>query len=912
MLPRPSGCNGSDSEYCAPAAIQSTSHAVPHTLVKKPPHHKPLPLAALVAFALMLLGAPAAMAHTGVDITPPKLTTFVKAAYPADAQKAGREAVVELWITVAADGGVSEVAVKKGANAAFDAAAVAAAQRFKFRPAKNAKGVPIPVRIRFSYHFKIAPTPPAKTPKPRVTLRHGTLTGAVVDDDSGVPLPGQHVRLEPDGWTVHTDENGRFAFKTVPAGDHSVVVRPTQQHAGARAMVAVGAGLMANVDIRVGAVAAQGHTTVVRGKRFSAPTASGQVIGQRALKMASKRSASDLMRLVGGISVVQHGTEGKSYQFFVRGFDAAHGSDVEVTVDDVPVGELSNVHANGYLDMDFILPELVQRLEVTKGPFSLDQGIFATAATVRYRLGVAEDERGFRMSYTLGTTMRHRVFLGWASEDGQHIFGAEAVQDAGYGARRRHRRASAMARVTLFDDADAGRLELMASAYAADFELPGLLVKDDIDSGRIGRFDSYGDADYGISGRGLVSLRYAGEVAGQPIRARLYAGVRRLELRENFTGALIDPVRGDAFLQQQWTGTVGFAARYEPLIGDPDLKLRLVAELGLHSDHIDQTQHAVARKVSLVAAERDLVGWQHLAHGALGIRWEPLEWLEVWAGLRLTMAGYDAQDRLTGEDGAALLWDVSPRVVVAFRPLDTLRISASYGRGVRAPEIRAVVDGTGGQVPDGDEQLDRYRGGPPSMTVADSVELGAVWSPARWLRVGVAGFGTFIERESLFDHVSGVNLERNATRRLGVEVSLTLRPVEWLELRGDLTWVDARFVQSGDKVPGVPALVGQAQLSLIHPEGLRFGFQFLGLGARPLMHGAQGSGFATASLSFAYERDWFEIGFVVDNLFDARFNEGEYHYASQWNPHAPTSYLPRTHVVPGAPWNLRATAAIRY
>jgi iron complex outermembrane recepter protein len=91
------------------------------------------------------------------------------------------------------------------------------------------------------------------------------------------------------------------------------------------------------------------------------------------------------------------------------------------------------------------------------------------------------------------------------------------------------------------------------------------------------------------------------------------------------------------------------------------------------------------------------------------------------------------------------------------------------------------------------------------MTRTDSFELGARYDDVKgaWSG-GVSAFATFIERESVYDHVSGVNLELNATRRLGAELELSSRPLRWLELRGFATLVDARFVQSQNLVPLSP------------------------------------------------------------------------------------------------------------
>ena len=127
------------------------------------------------------------------------------------------------------------------------------------------------------------------------------------------------------------------------------------------------------------------------------------------LETTPRSSADDLLRLVPGLLITRHGAEGKGRQIFLRGFDAVHGADLEVTVDGVPWNEASNVHGQGYLDLGTLIPEALVGIDAHKGSFRLEQGPFATAGSVRFELGVAPERRGARLSYEIGSTNRHRL-----------------------------------------------------------------------------------------------------------------------------------------------------------------------------------------------------------------------------------------------------------------------------------------------------------------------------------------------------------------------------------------------------------------------------------------------------------------------------------------------------------------------
>src|SRR6187551_10460 len=78
------------------------------------------------------------------------------------------------------------------------------------------------------------------------------------------------------------------------------------------------------------AAAEEEQTVVVRGVLPATATASQVTVSDREIEAIPVRSAEDALRLVPGLVMVQHGSEGKGHQFFLRGFDAVHGTDLEI------------------------------------------------------------------------------------------------------------------------------------------------------------------------------------------------------------------------------------------------------------------------------------------------------------------------------------------------------------------------------------------------------------------------------------------------------------------------------------------------------------------------------------------------------------------------------------------------------
>ncbi len=644
-------------------------------------------------------------------------------------------------------------------------------------------------------------------------------------------------------------------------------------------------------------------TVTVQGAPLPARSASTTVVSAREFRAFPRRTAEDALKLVPGLTLVQHGAEGKGQQFFLRGFDAMHGSDVEVTVAGIPLNEWSNVHSQGYVDLGFVVPEAIRTVTVTKGPFSVDQGPFAMAGSVDYALGIPEGRRGLFAGYTLGTTNRHRGVLTYSPRDGDgHDFIAlDATHDDGFGQHRKVDRASILVQSALLRSETNGTLSVLGAGYWAEFQLPGALKNRDVELGRLGFYDSYDLAARGQSGRIFLGLRHSLKRKFVSSETLLFGGYRRSSLLENYTGFLIARESGDRRLQEQETFSFGISTKtVVPLTKLSDLE----AGLGVRGDAFGQFQDHLGRQEEALDRERELRGLQVNIHTLLGVRLRLSPRLDARLGLRFDSAHIAAEERRLSEVAGGALAIVSPRAVVSYRPTSTVSLTLAGGQGFRPPEARAF---TSSRPQATGLSSDIYSGGTPTITQGYSVELGGRYQPVPTLGLSASTFATWLDRESVYDHVSGMNLELNGTRRLGGEVAFHTSPWPFLTLRGDLTLVDGRFSGSGAKIPFAPLGTGGLRAIFSLENGLRAGARVLGLLPRPLPQGAEGAPLAQFDLTLGWSYRNLNLDLELENVFDLGVREGEYHYASRFHPGTDDSVLPELHFVAGPPRNLRAT-----
>lgn len=623
------------------------------------------------------------------------------------------------------------------------------------------------------------------------------------------------------------------------------------------------------------------------------PDAAGEHrVDQRLIQQKPARTADELLELVPGLYVVQHGSEGKGHQLYIRGFDALHGSDVEVTLEGIPLNEPGNVHGHGYVDLGLVMPEVVRGIVATRGVSAVTQGDFATAGSVALRVGVDPAERGLRVAVEGGTTGRLRGVARWAGDEA--LLAVEGTRDAGFGQNRDLRRATAVVRGEL--DVGGGTLTGFGAATHADFGLPSAVRLDDVQAGRVGLTDSYADDTGGRSQRVVGGLRFARRVDGLRLDAGLWVQGRALRLDERFTGYLDDAERGDGHRQTHGALSMGIDTRLRWRLGP---RWRLLAAVDWAVDDYAQTQAPLGDDGALdPALDRDLEATRQRAAVSAAVRWRPAPWLSLEGGVRAAGWRFDAEDGAHGAGGETL-FALAPRVRGRLA-LGRWLLFAAYGRGLRPPEARAVVRPPAAA----DAPADRYQGGAAAVTVADHGELGARWQPDVGLTATLAGFAVGIEREQIYDHVSATTVERGATRRVGAELDVALEPWPWLYAAISGAAVQARFAD-GAPIPGVPTLLGRLEAAVEHPWGITAGLSLLALGPRPLGDGAEAAPAAVVDAALGYR--WAAFGaevaveLAVENVFDTAWREGEYRFASWWDRSRPRSALPAIHAFAGSP-----------
>ncbi len=615
----------------------------------------------------------------------------------------------------------------------------------------------------------------------------------------------------------------------------------------------------------------------------------------------------EVEELVPGLMVTQHSGAGKANQFLLRGFNLDHGTDFATAVEGVPVNLPSHAHGQGYDDINFVIPELIDRVDYFKGPYAAAQGDFASAgaANLFYVKRLAQP----LLEASAGSFGYFRSLAAASAElgGGALLLGLEAMHEDGpFVVPEDYRKYNGVLRWTR--PLGGGALSLVAMGYSGQWNATEQIPLRAEPSG-LSRFGTEDASDGGSSHRYSLSAGWSGEVAFGELEARAYAVKYDMDLFSNFTYFLNDPVNGDQMeqLDRRWYfGTAGSWGREAAALG-----LREKVQLGWDArrDVIDPVAlyHTIERK-RLSAWSVDRVAQSTGAlWGSVDSRFTP--WLRAVLGLRASFTSVDVKASDPRNSGALSAGILLPKATVVVGPWAKTELFLNYGDGYHSNDARgatATVDAQTGEAIPKVTLLPRSRG----------LELGGRTEAVPGVQTSVALWLLDFASELVWDADAGTTEPAGPTRRMGVEWSARWQPLRWLLFDLDVALSRARFVQADPAGQFVPeaiesAVAAGASIHRLGPWSASLFMRYFG--PRALTQDdavrSQASMTFNGQVAFQVNRN---VRLSVDlfNILDARVPDMSYEYVSRL-PGEPAQGVADVHEHPAEPRSLRGTLTVQ-
>jgi outer membrane receptor protein involved in Fe transport len=619
----------------------------------------------------------------------------------------------------------------------------------------------------------------------------------------------------------------------------------------------------------------------------------------------------EILEAAPGLIVTQHSGEGKANQYFLRGINLDHGTDLAITVDGMPVNQRTHGHGQGYSDLNFLITDMVGGLKYKKGPYYADEGDFSAAGAMQLQLS-DRLERGVAEVGAGGNGYRRILLADSPSAgNGNLLYALEVFHNDGPWTRPDdYRKFSGMLRYAEGTAQDG--FNLTAMAYEGTWNATNQVPRRAVEAGLIGRYDSLDPSDGGDATRYSFSGAWNKSGQNSATSANAYVIRSKLGLWNNFTFFQDNPVKGDQFEQSDKRVTSGFNLKHIAFGKWGGHEVENTFGLQTRNDNIQVGLFSTAQRVRLSTTRDDhVVESSAAAYYQNGLRWN--DWFRTVAGLRADFYNGKVDSDNPLNSGKAVDHMVSPKLTLVFGPWAKTEYYLNYGRGFHSNDMRGAtisVDPKNPANPATREAL---------LVRATGYEAGVRTAIVPHLQSSLAVFALDIQSELLFQGDAGTTADSGRpSRRVGFEFSNFYTPASWLTLDADIAFTRARFTDidvagAGNRVPG--AIEGVATFTAsVDNRGPYYGNMRLRyFGPRPLIENNTLRSNSTTLLSgragYKFDKN-VRVQLDVFNLLNRQASQIDYAYTSQLRGEAaPVNDI---HFHPTEPRSFRISAILNF
>ncbi|HEY1201579.1 MAG TPA: TonB-dependent receptor [Niastella sp.] len=723
------------------------------------------------------------------------------------------------------------------------------------------------------------------------------IKGRVIDKNSQEPLELAYVRWSNTKQGVVTNKQGYFTLnKTTAETDAALII--TFIGFATKEIKAAGNSPIV-IEMEKGPISLQ---EVVITPQSTA--ASFHTISKIDLNLQPVRSAQDILRTVPGLFIGQHQGGGKAEQIFLRGFDIDHGTDINVTVDGLPVNMVSHAHGQGYADLHFLIPELTGNVDYGKGPYYTQYGNLGTAGYVSMNTVNSLDKSTVKLEGGQFNTMRALAMIDLLSkrqkQKGTNAYVASEFlySDGPFESPQHFKRFNLFGKFNTQLN-NSNKLTLIASTLNSDWDASGQIPERAVKSKQIDRFGYIDNTEGGYTSRTNASAQLTSYLSPNTTwENQAFYSNYNFNLHSNFTFFLNDPVNGDQIRQREGRNIAGYHSKlsHESNLGSWNLQSLYGAGFRLDQTRNTELSHTIDRNTVLEYNQLgDIRETNTFAYADQSI--EKNRW-RFNVGARLDHFNFHYNDKLSTDqlpDQQKVI--VSPKLNVQYTLNTKTQLYLKTGKGFHSNDARVVVFNRGYDI----------------LPAAYGADLGVLLKPTRNLLVNVAAWYLYLQQEFVYVGDEGVVEPSGKTRRIGLDVSARYQFNNWLFADANVNLAKPRSVEEpkGENyIPLAPTFTSTGGLNWQLKNGLNGSLRYRYMHDRAANEDKSviAKGYTVTDLSLNYTKKKYEVGLAIENLFNVKWNETQFDTESRLKDEPdPVSEI---HFTPGIPFFARMKLAV--
>ena len=617
----------------------------------------------------------------------------------------------------------------------------------------------------------------------------------------------------------------------------------------------------------------------------TASSASQGTVGARQIAATPHLRTGEILEAVPGLVVTQHSGSGKANQYFLRGFNLDHGTDLATFVDGMPINMPTHAHGQGYTDLNFLIPELVSGIAYSKGSYHADQGDFSSAGSVYVSLFNHLQSNSAEVSS--GTFGYRRLVLTGSPRitQGNLVYGLELFHnDDSYVHGDNYHKVTGLVRYGQGDEKNG--FTVTGMGYNGKWNSSDQIPERAVTEGIITRFGAIDPTDGGNSYRYSLSGQYQHGNANAETRANAYLIDYKMNLFSDFTYFLDHPEtdppgqQGDQFEQADQRTVAGFAASHDWKSAVANAPVENIAGIQFRNDNITpiglyQTE---AKQVFAITRQDRVTETSFAPYYENRAKWTPT--FRTIAGLRYDDYHADVNSSIPVNSGRTHSSIGSPKLGFIFGPWRETEYYLNLAEGFHSNDMRGSTITI-----DPKSLLPVSRVTP--LVRAKEAEVGLRTAIVPHLQSTFALWYLHLDSELVFDGDAGTTVPSRPSERTGVEFTNFYTPTRYLTINADYGFSKARFTDSdpvGNHIPEAIEGVGDVGVAYEPASGAFGSIRLRYFGPRALIEdNSVRSGPSTlVNSQVGYK---FVAGMrlfcEVFNMFNVAVDDIDYYYTSR-------------------------------
>jgi hypothetical protein len=759
-----------------------------------------------------------------------------------------------------------------------------------------------------------------------VIAKPAQLPGIVVDT-SGAVIAGATVQVRSANGTVQittqSDTIGSFIISGPSAGDYLLVVS-NPDFETKEIPVTIGT-TEAPAPLRISLAVHSVSTTMnVQGRDDSlvgiAESATQGTVGAREIEDRPILRSGEVLETVPGVIITQHAGGGKANQYFLRGFNLDHGTDIAISLDGMPLNLPSHAHGEGYADMNTVIPEFVERTDYQKGPYYADVGNYGSAASANVVYFKALPQNFSTVEGGMYGYGRAAFGVSQKLGSGSLLYGGEVYYDNGPW-KHPDGYAKFNGLLTYSQGGDANGFSITARGYHGKWNSSDQIPANAVPL--VGLFGTLNPADGGNSQRYSLQAEWHRQDANSATKIMAYGFYYDLDLFSDFTYYLTDPIRGDQFEQKDRRWVAGLDARHTIFSQWFGRKVENTFGLQVRNDWINNALYQTENRGRVDKTDSGTgttlpatTEADRFTETQVGFYVEDkIQWAEKFrtdAALRGDVGHVDVTSLVTSANsGTATKVLPSPKLSLIFGPWSNTEFYLQGGFGFHSNDARGAtqtVEPVSAENPYANTPSSRI----PLLVQTKGAEIGVRTSAASHMQSTVSLWYLRSGSELQQDGDTGATVaSKQPSNRYGVELANYYTPVEHLTFDFDLADSSARFttIDGADAAPGSPGgkivpeavgLVISSGITLHLPKGFSESLRLRYFGPRDLtsdgIYRSKLTALLNAGIGYQINETW-RVSVELLNLLNRRDHDIDYAYTSQITPTAAPAFTDVYHPV---------------